>query len=336
MQGIQSVGRFLKNQLVSPKSGDKDAATGTEFDATLKGMLTPDTANKVSEEDLFAALVQERIKKTKGEDALGEFQKLFDSAKTTLRKPDGYVPVEDATKLALTQFRDAGKITAEETDSMYSQAFAGAQLDSNEDVLFDGKGGANDPTIAVATLEEALLASRVKFEKFDAGEVVAKTRSVSEASNGKTPGVAGASSGAPGQGFLFKPTSDTTGNLVVLLPPSLAGQVANVRLVAGDGTLIEEGRSSGNGNGGRDHFRFNKPGASYPDGLTVEAQLTSGEVVRYLIEETSERNENGQSSTASGGSESSSIATAGATQPAKIPSSARPKGPAVSPSNLAL
>ena len=52
------------------------------------------------------------------------------------------------------------------------------------------------------------------------------------------------------------------------------------------------GRHTGNGNGGRDHFRFKRTGADYPDGLLVQATLTTGDTVRYRIGETSQRTEN--------------------------------------------
>ena len=53
----------------------------TEFDKTLKLVLKGDSANKVSEEDLFSALVQERIGKLKGGDALKKFQEVLAQSK---------------------------------------------------------------------------------------------------------------------------------------------------------------------------------------------------------------------------------------------------------------
>jgi hypothetical protein len=87
--------------------------------------------------------------------------------------------------------------------------------------------------------------------------------------------------------------------------------VKGVTLVGPNGEVLEKGRYTGNGNGGRDHFRFSKSGGRYPDGLTVQVTLMNDEVVRYIIRETSERNENlssdseGGSSGGQGGSGSS-------------------------------
>lgn len=302
MEITQDIKKELSNPIVKPdnKAADKSSQS-TDFDKTLKAFITPDGANKVSEEDLFSALVQERIKKEKGDDALKAFQEMLKTSKESMRKPDGFIPMEDATKDALLKFQAAGKLTVDEANKIYSQAFDGAQLDANTEALYDGRGGKNDPTIAVATMEQALMGSRVKVGKFDSGETKVKMRNLLEPSNGKVSAPTGAAGDA---GFLFKPESEKDKKLVVLLPPKLAGLVTGVRLMSPSGDLLEAGNYSGNGNGGRDHYRFSKAGGEYPDGLTVEATLKSGEVVRYKIAETSERfeGEAANSTPSSGGS----------------------------------
>jgi hypothetical protein len=294
MESTANITKTSTNQEVKTQSKTPESSSQTaEFDTTLKGFLAPDAANKVSEEDLFSALVQERIKKEKGAGALKEFQGLLKTSKDALRKPDGFTPVEDATNDALKKFQAAGKISLEEANTIYSQAFAGAQLDSNTEALYDNRGGKNDPTVAVATMEQALIGSRLKIGKFDAGTEKVKMRNLLEPSAGAGSAAAG---GAAGAGLLFKPVSEKDKKLVVILPQKLAGLVSSVRLMSPTGELLEAGNYSGNGNGGRDHYRFSKPGGEYPDGLTVEATLRTGEVVRYKIAETSERTEAGQAS----------------------------------------
>lgn len=300
MEAVQGSIKLLSKLLSTQGNGGADKAVsqttgGGEFDTALKAFLGSDPAKKVSEEELFSGLIQERIKKSKGDEALKQFQELLTGAKERLRKPDGFIPLEDATKEALREFRDAGKLEEKEADTLYSQAFAAAQLDENKEVLFDDRGGPNDPTMAVAAMESALLASRALVEKFDAGTEQAPERSLSELSNGK---MAGGGVGVPGSGdtgFLYKPVSESDGKLVVLLPPRLSGLVQGLTLIGPNGEVIEQGRYTGNGNGGREHFRFSKPGAQYPDGLTVQATLATGELVRYIIRETSERAEHVQS-----------------------------------------
>jgi hypothetical protein len=315
MEAIQSTQQSPSNQGVQTSQPSlTPTATESEFDKTLKGLLTPGSANKVSEEELFAALVQERLGKSKGEAALNEFKEIFGACKERLKKPDGFIPVEDAAKQALIEFTAAQKISAEEADAIYSQSFAAAQLDDNKEALFDNRGGGEDPTIAVATMEQALLLSRAVVEQIDNGAITAPKRSVTETTLSKAAlvgGHTGATSEAGG-GFLFKPVSDSDGKLAILLPSRLAGLVKGITLVGPDGTILESGRYSGNGNGGRDHYRFTKPGGQYPDGLSVQATLVTGEVLRYLIKETSDRTEEASSSS---GSNSSSGTNTGS-QPA--------------------
>ncbi len=294
--GLKSLKSAVSSASTTPPPQQKIAKTSSgsgDFDATLKALLAADGQNKVSEEDVFSALVQERIGKEKGQDALKTFQDLLQKSRDAHKKADGFVPVEDATKDALRKFRDTGAISQEEADKIYSQSFAAAQLDSNKDALFDSRGGPGDSSVAVATLEEALLASRTVFTAFDAGTETAAVRSLDETSAGKPKGADGGHVSEPGAGqFLFKPISDSDGRLAILLPPKLAGLVSGVKLIGPGGKDLESGRYAGNGNGGRDHYRFNQPGGNYPDGLTVEVALKTGQLVRYLIRETSQRTEN--------------------------------------------
>lgn len=82
-------------------------------------------------------------------------------------------------------------------------------------------------------------------------------------------------------GFLWKPRSESNGNLVVLLPEDMRGQVAAAGLynddVASQGTLIEPGRFAGDThNGNRPHFRFNESGATYGGDIWLIAELSDG------------------------------------------------------------
>lgn len=99
-------------------------------------------------------------------------------------------------------------------------------------------------------------------------------------SSPKTP-LGGTIDGAGG--FLYKPFSDSDGNLVVLTPESMAGQVASVTVRGPDGSVLATGVPKGNGNGGRDHFRFDKPGSALPPNVTVEVKLRDGSTKSYPI-----------------------------------------------------
>jgi hypothetical protein len=145
------------------------------------------------------------------------------------------------------------------------------------------------------------------IQKFDDGSEKAPARTVSEPTAGKGAHIGGGGTSEAGSaGFLFKPVSDSDGKLAILLPARLAGLVKGVTLVGPNGEVIEKGRYTGNGNGGRDHFRFSKAGGRYPDGLTVQVTMMNDEVMRYIIRETSERNENLSSDSGGGGGQESS------------------------------
>jgi len=302
MAGISGVSQTSSQQGVSGSKGTaKSGANGSEFGAFLSSILKGDSANKVNEEDLFSAVVQERVKKLKGDEGLKKFQEALTEATNASRKPNGYVPIEDTTKVALIKCRESGLLTAEETDTIYSQSFAAAQLDDNKEALFDSIGGGDDPSVAVALLEQALLGARVVMDGFDSGSGAAPSRSVDEASAGKFSGSSQPSSSTGSAGFLYKPNSDSDGKLVVLLPSKLSGLIEGVKIYDPAGDLLESGRYSGNGNGGRDHYRFSKPGGDYPDGLTVEVTLSTKEKLKYVISESSQRDEDTKSSNGSTG-----------------------------------
>jgi len=83
-------------------------------------------------------------------------------------------------------------------------------------------------------------------------------------------------SGGVSNEFLWKPSSEKNGNLVVLLPSNLTGKVSGIEVKAPNGRTIEGGKFSGVHNGGREHFRFSKPGASFPAGSEVHIHLKDG------------------------------------------------------------
>lgn len=176
-----------KLQGVTETDENESESTSSDFDLYLKTMLVPDAANNVSEEELFAGLISERLKNLKGQEVSDKYNALLDTKKGEMSAADGYVPFEDCAKDALKAMRANGDITSEEADKIYSESFAGAQLDGNTEALYDNRGGAGDDTIAINLLEQALLSSRTVMEKFNTGTEPAKIRSLDEASNSKAP-----------------------------------------------------------------------------------------------------------------------------------------------------
>ena len=298
-----------QNQSVSQTTETKKTSgDASEFEAILRSAVRADQANQVNEEELFAGMVFERLKTTKGDEVAAQYSSALETQKGVLKKGDGYIPYEDAAKNALKSLRESGALTKEEADKTYSEAFDASQLDTNTDALFDGRGGAGDPTIALALLDSALASSRLMIEKFTAGELSASSRSLDDTSSAGnlksiTPiGTAGDASSVPLQntpqgttfdgpkGFLFKPESSTDGNLAILLPQGLAQQVLSLVLNDETGKTLEEGRSTGYGEEGiNEKFAFTKPGGSYGDNLTVKALLADGTVREWTIPDGSKR-----------------------------------------------
>lgn len=90
--------------------------------------------------------------------------------------------------------------------------------------------------------------------------------------------------------FLWKPKSEKDGKLAILLPKQYTGKVASVEVIGPDGQKkLAEGKSSGVGNGEREHFRFNAPGEAFPDGSIVLVTLRDGSKREVEIKNTSAR-----------------------------------------------
>lgn len=324
---VTGIENTYKNQLIKSATEEKtesqDSAEAADFLSLIKGYLSPDAENNVSEEELFAALVQERVGTLKGEEALNAFNEFFAARKAEKTDPRGRVAMEEAARMALADLRDAGNITSEEADKIHSEAFAAAQLDSNTSALYDGYGSASDATRAVLNMDEAMAAAKAKLALFADGSETAASRPLSEAFS--TTGaplinpwdsmfaagvtVTGAATGVPtslvepsgttvdgDQGFLYKPISSNSGTLAVLVPTSFSVQAESCVLKDENGNVIEEGYFWAPGFGAegpieeaRKKFSFSKPGGSYPDNLTVEIRLNDGSVAQYRIPDSSRR-----------------------------------------------
>jgi hypothetical protein len=89
--------------------------------------------------------------------------------------------------------------------------------------------------------------------------------------------------------FLWKPSSDSDGKLVVLLPSELTGLVAKLDIFSPQGGLLTSGRYAGVGNGDREHFRFTQAGSKFPSGSLVRASLKDGTAVTFQVPNTGAR-----------------------------------------------
>lgn len=288
-----------------------------DFDTIVRDVLGPDADGSVDEEQLFAGVVLERLATLVGPEAGQAYRTAVGDEIKARTREDGYVPFEEAVVGALESLVARDVITSEQANEVYSQSFAAAQLDGDSNALFDGRGSPDDETVAVGEFESALDAARGHVAAFDSGEETAPARELGDSTNGVSSrgrGGAGAANDnsvdeggrarghrragrrregvgrADGpDGFLFKPVSDTTGKLVILLPADWTGDVEGVRLLTQDGRVIEEGQYANVANGGREHFRFSRAGGDYPAEIVVEVQLEDGTTERYEIANPGER-----------------------------------------------
>lgn len=283
------------------------ATTGTvdsEFGSLMQGLLQPDSGNNVNEEELFAALVQERVYTLKGQQAGDNFKAIFDKHKSQNMGKNGYCFHETAARNALKEFQSSGGMSLDEANKIHSEAFEAAQLDGNNTALFDGIGGANDPTKATASMQAALLSAQMLLKKWDSGQTplpdhalnaeypALGTMALTSFSNGLTGsdpkiGVKDAGDFTPkgqkidgNEGMLWKPFSHVTGKLIMLLPPSYTSQVSKITLRTEDGKKLEDGKyfSVGAGASGREKWVFKKPGDHYPENLQVQVKFKDGNV----------------------------------------------------------
>ncbi len=310
----QSIPGVITKSATSPKEKVEEDKTKPQtsdgnFEQVLTRMLTPNGQNEVSEEELFAGILGERITKLKGDEAGVAFSEKLAASKESLKRHDGFVSVEEAARAAMKELVADGTLTESEASGMHAQAFKAAQLDDNHEALFDNRGGPGDPTIAVSQLEAALLSARTIIEKIDSGEdtigelglsvgntglpnVKVTTLDDGTLSSSTITDATDVEKGNPQdgpEGFLFKPISESNGNLVVLMPHRLKEQIESVLLRDLDGNEIETGKSTGYANGDREHFRFSKPGGEYGSDITVEAKFKDGSVEQFSIPNPSER-----------------------------------------------
>lgn len=282
----------------APQNTDTSVKSSSDFSKELGGMLSSYDGTNVSEEALFSALVGKQLKDTKGDETFNKYSSMV-NAKTG---PGSSFEVQSVK--ALLTLTDSGALSEEEASKIYSNAFSAAQLDNDTGHLFDHIGGGADKTIATATIDTGISKAEEAMKRIESGDLAVPKVSIREAtaramsafsltgsksSHGAKPLSSGDQSGGSGP-FLYKPTSDSDGKLVVLSPSSFADQVESARITK-DGQVLDEGRWGGIGNGNRAHFRFSKPGSSYPDNLTVEFILKDGTKKSYEVKDSSQRTE---------------------------------------------
>lgn len=282
---------------VANDSGSQNQALSS-FEAVLSKLLpgTGSSEDKVNEEELFSALLEERLTTLKGPELAATYSQYFEENKSKMTTADGYVPVETAAREALRSLVADGSLTTEEAEEIHAQAFQAAQLDDNKGALYDSIG----TTMAVTLVEMAMQSSSAMMASFDSGELEAGRLSLdfvqesgaAQFNNINAPSASNQSTDfVGGDGFLFKPASEKNGSLVVLLPATMSGQIADVSLVDDSDQVIERGDEFEDFEDGRPVFRFEQAGGSYPANITVMITMTDGSEKQYNIADPSQRYE---------------------------------------------
>lgn len=249
-------------------------------------------SGQVDEEQLQHGLTQHILNELHPEAATA-YREAFASAQSQGQA------TEDAVKSALKDVVAQGALSESRAEQISGLTFRAAQLDNNLDALYDGKGGPNDPTVATASLSDAVKMAEATLVQIRDGGITPSIRDLDAASNvaptHSSSAVFGSANVGGSNEFLWKPRSESDGNLVALIPSQYSGQIVDAGIYssseANSSSLIEQGRFTGDThNGGRSHFRFSKEGGSYPDGVFLNIKLLSGQTVSFPINDSASRN----------------------------------------------
>ncbi len=267
-------------------ASQENQAEQVTFEDILSGFLPTGTDQEINEEQLFSAIIAERLENMKGSEGLASYQESFEKHLSAMAYANGYVPVEDAARAALNDLVVQGLLSLEEAESIHAQSFQAAQLDDNHNALYDSLGS----TMAVTMVELALESSTERLAAFDSGTQDAGRMSLNyqqdsgiSAAPATKVGAGQSATSSIGDGFLFKPISEGDGNLVVLLPTSMSGNVNGLTIRDSSGQILDQGRDLGDYDDGRPLFRFSSPGGSYPGNITVTATMSDGTERSYDI-----------------------------------------------------
>lgn len=144
----------------------------------LRSVLTPDKEGKINEEQLFAGIVEERVKVTMGVDIAKKFHERFELAMSRIGSKANVV--ENAVRRALKFMVKSDLLSQKQALKIHSEAFAAAQIDDNKTLLFDSIGGGADKTVAVKEMNRAVEVAIERLNAYDSGKVRPQEREMTE------------------------------------------------------------------------------------------------------------------------------------------------------------
>jgi len=152
-----------------PAGTDAGNTASRALRRTLKDTFGKGVRDPVSEEELFVAVLKEKMA-GQGEFATRQFNRILSSNIQRAQK-SGRVSYEEIGHASMKALIDAQLISKEDARTLKREAFNAAQLDDNKQLLYDGKGTTADPTISVAPVRKAvhLAAAYLKGNKGTSG-----------------------------------------------------------------------------------------------------------------------------------------------------------------------
>ena len=286
------VGEVSGNGLLSSQltSDNTQSGVSNSFQDILDQMLSADNEGQVNEEQVFAALINERLTSLKGSEAAEEFETRYQTQQKEFQRADGYIFLEDAARAALESMSDDGILTLEEAETVHGQAFQGAQLDGDKNALYDSFGS----TMAVAMIEMAIQSAESSITEFDegtatAGRLAFDMQDMPAQTASAESGALSLTSDSYSDGLIWKPSSDTNGDVAIILDSYLKNNIDSVTLLDSTGKILEEKGVVKVDDRDRSILFFNRPGDEYPDDLTVRVSLKDGDAVQYLVSNPSDR-----------------------------------------------
>jgi polyhydroxyalkanoate synthesis regulator phasin len=281
VQGLSQVTRLAAKNGLEPLTPQPKAepAANDEFSKMLQSSLSGLGKERVSEEELFSAVIRERIATLKGEGEAEEYDKLMAAG---LGSMSSY---EDMAKAAVSQLVADEELSEEEAGLIYSQSFAAAQLDHRAEALFDDRGN----TKATDTLDSAIARAKAFIDGLEGKEEPLPSRDRNEVPDtGASTIVRPAGNRVDGQGgFRYIAFSDQDGNVFVKAPSILTGLIDRIELRDANGTLLESAEPEETDGSSNVQARFKKSGSEYPSPLKVDFVLKSEGVETYIIPDSS-------------------------------------------------
>lgn len=263
---------------------------------------------KISEQELFAALAHHKLSDINP--ALGEkFARQLPTALANCRRLGSTPSLLQATSCILRNMLRNHNLTQAQFREIRAYALGKAQLDTNRiDVAGPSNEAAYKGTASQLGVEQAI--QRTITNKVASESEVAAFRALSaKESRDKqsvkqqtrlsrtntpvhivSPGTVSNHRPTGPQDFLWKPYSDSDGNLVILLPTAFADDALSVEVLSADGKILATGKLVGYFSDSRPIFRFTKPGASFPAQCVVQIVMRDGGIKRITIGNPAERN----------------------------------------------